>query len=432
MTPGRLFLSDVYDLAMKFEWEEEEKKRNLSPIQRFLVITLFKFMGGKDHCWPTQRKLSEATGLCIRQIKTVLKELDRIGVIERDKRQAMGRVHEYRFTKEFIQGEPKGAICAPSKGATCAPLKVQSMHPDGATCAPSRCNLMHSKVPHKQASHERAGAEYISNRSMNKSINQSGKNDGLMNKNKKISDKKKPASEEVDPLVWNEEEVSLMETENENFVPPPGAPPRLTPDRIKVLFGGPVPRPVNLLGDDPEGEILSSLIPPFKKGPEVLVKIIGFNPGISQVEWFEKALKEFYRKVIDRHWNKKASPPGTPFRNLFLQAGRSGLLYEYGFQPLSPEQVEAQRLEQERREEDAAEAARIKEEERHRLAEKDAALSKFVKRPPVRNYLDFKGIPRKLGAIRDHLREITARPNGPATVDAIEQFMREELRKEGY
>jgi hypothetical protein len=400
--PGRLYLSDVYDLAAGFRWEEEE--RGLSPNQRFVIVTLFKFMGGKDHCFPKQETLAKATGICIRQIKTVLKELVRIGVIERNRGQA-GWVYEYRFTKAFIQS---------TKGAIHAPLKVQPVHPQGATCAPTRCNLMHSKVPEKQASHGRAGAEYIKNRSKNKSVNQSG-TDGLTEK--EISDKK-PASEDVDPLAWND-----------GFAPRPGAPPRLTSEQINALFGGPGPRSVNLL-DCPEGDIhLSGLVDPFKKGPEV-IRVIGFDPDTPQAEWFEEALKEFYREVIDRHWNRKATSPGAPFRRLFYRAGRSGLLYEFGFRPLSPVQQEARRREEERQEEEAAEAARIREEERRRLAEREAKLKAFINRPVVRDYLSCMGIPPR--DYKNHLREIVARLNGRGTLTAVEQFMREKLQNDGF
>jgi hypothetical protein len=398
---------------------------------RLVLCALFGYLGKNNSCWPTQSMLAEDTGLCTKQVKRILGKLASKKIIRCTKRKRGKNTNEYQFvfaqsdqTKGDIDVPSKGNIDVPSKGDTGVPSK-------GTRVSPTKGTSRVRKNQEKQASSMQDGSLNISKYIRNKSVNQSGENDGLMTNTEEKTLREKPASGEVDPLVWNEEDVLPMKPENENFVPPPGAPSRLSPEQVKAIFRGPGPRPVDIL-DCPEGEFdLSRLVAPLKGLPEVF-EIIRFNPGISQVEWFEKALKEFYRKVIDRHWSKKATPPGIPFRRLFFKAGRSGLLYDFGFRPLSPEQQEERRREQERQEAQEREDARLREEERRRHAEKDAALRKFISLPTVRDYLDFMGIPRKLGIIRDHLREITARPNGPATADMIEQFMREELRKEGY
>ena len=432
MSPAtnRLFLSSVFKRA---------KELKLKPSQRLVLTALFKYLGRKDFCWPTQRMLAEDTGLCTRQIRRILEKLASVGVIERDKRRTTGRAcgnnaYEYRLALSQ-SSETKADISDQTKADICDSQSGHLKHSKADICDSQSGHLRHSKVPEKQASSERAGAEYISNISINQSINQSAKNDGLMT-DEKIKEKiprEKTASKDVDSLAWNEEDVSPMETENGNFEPPPGAPPRLTSEKIKGIFGGPAPRPVNLL-DCPERDIdLSGLVASFKKEVEVFLETIGFNPDIPQAEWFEKALKEFFEQVIKIHWNRKSKPPGAPFRRLFYRAGRSGLLYAYGFHPLNPEQQEERRRELERQEEEAAEAARIEEEERCRLAEKRAKFREFINRLIVRDYLSFMGFPpRDHGGIKDHLREIAARLNGRATLTAVEKFMREKLQKEGY
>jgi len=435
MSPAadRLFLSSVFERA---------KELNLSPSKRLVLCALFRYLGGKDFCFPSQQNLAEDTGICLRRVKEILTELAKDGVIEITRRRKTGRKHgnnanEYRLAKSAFLNKTKSALRDSQK--------CSIEQPKSALSDSQKCNIEHAKTQENQASCKRAGAEYVKGiYKENMSINQSGTDGMTDEKNKKISGKKpalkKPALDEIVLEVLPRGESKSRKAgflpwkaQINNFAPPPGAPPRLTSEQIKALFGGPVPRPVNLLGDCPEGEILASLVPPFKKGPEAFIEVIGFNPDIPQPEWFEKALKEFSELVFKIHWNWKSSPPGAPFRRLFYRAGRSGLLYDFGFRPLSPEQQEARRRELERQEEEAAEAARFREEERRRFAEKEAKLKEFIKRPVVRDYLSFLGFPPKdYAGIRDHLREIAARLNGRATLNAVEQFMREKLQNEGY
>jgi hypothetical protein len=416
--PGRLYLSAVFERA---------KEIKLSPSKRLLLCALFRYLGDRDFCFPSQKALAEDTGLSERTVRTLLKELEgQDNVIEISMRQTTGRKHgnhayEYRLTfpqKESQTGNLKqnqtGNLRQPNRKSTATKAEIH----DSQTG-----NSRHSKQPEKQASRERAGSEYVKNKSKNKSVNQSG-TDRLTDEKTSLSSKRKPAAKKKGDALVEGKGFALAEVTGECFAPPPGAPPRLTPKQIEALFGGPGPRPVNLL-DCPEEEFnLSALVAPFK-GQEV-IKTLGFNPDLPQSPWFEKSLKEFSKQVFDRHWSKKASPPRTPFHRLFCQAGRSGLLYEFGFRPLHPKELERQK-------EKAAKAARIREEEERREAKKEAKFKIFIRKPTVRSYFDFLGFPpRDYQSMRDHIREIASRFNGRATINAVENFMRETLQNEGY
>jgi biotin operon repressor len=425
--PARLYLSSVFERA---------KELNLAPSKRLVLVCLFRYLGDKDYCFPSQQSIAEDTGLTERTVRTLLKELAKNGVIEITTRQTTGRKHgnhtyEYRFKiphndnqtgnlKQNQTGNPR----QPNRKSTTTKAEIHDRQTG---------NLRHSKVPEKQASRGRAGTESVKGiYKENKSVNQSARNDGLTDeKGKKIS-AKKTASGKVDPPAWNDPHSSL-EAEFENFAPPPGAPPRLTSEQINAIFGGRGPQPLNL-PECSKGDVdLGTLVYPFRinrKAEEKISRIIGFNPDTPKPSWFEVALKEFAEKVFNACWNWDSKPPGVPFRRRFERAGRSGLLYEFGFRPLSPEQQEERRRDLERQEEKAAGDARLREEERRRLAKKEAEFKAFIRRSVVRNYLDFMGIPPR--DYKNHLREIAARLQGQATLTAVEQFMREKLQNEGY
>ena len=106
MSTGRLYLSSIFERA---------KELNLSPSKRLMLCDLFRYMGDKDYCYPSQQSIAKDTGLKVRQIRNLLKELaEKDKVIEITTRKTTGRKHgnhayEYRFTKTFIQGTPKAA-----------------------------------------------------------------------------------------------------------------------------------------------------------------------------------------------------------------------------------------------------------------------------------------------------------------------------------
>lgn len=64
--PGRFYLSTVLERA---------KGLNLSPSKRLILIVLLRYMGDKDYCFPSQQTISENTGISLRQVKALLKEL---------------------------------------------------------------------------------------------------------------------------------------------------------------------------------------------------------------------------------------------------------------------------------------------------------------------------------------------------------------------
>jgi hypothetical protein len=97
--PGRLYLSSVFERAKEFE---------LSPSERLVLVSLFRYLGGKDYCFPSQQSLAMDTGLSSQRVRTLLKELAEKGIIEIAMRQPTGRnhrnhAHEYRF--KFLQNE---------------------------------------------------------------------------------------------------------------------------------------------------------------------------------------------------------------------------------------------------------------------------------------------------------------------------------------
>ncbi|MCX5906417.1 MAG: helix-turn-helix domain-containing protein [Deltaproteobacteria bacterium] len=222
---GRLFLSEVYKGAKAFK---------LSVTQRFTAITLYKYMGDKDFCFPSQQSIAEDTALKVRQIRNILKALVGVGVIEIATRRTTGRKHgnhsyEYKFTRAFIQ-KSKAAISDQTKAAICDIPKRQSVTSKAAIGDTQSGNLRHSKVPQKQASRERAGAEYVRKESKKRSSNQSRK-DGLTDTFSN-SRKKTPADSSGLELsfdndnvqLWNEEEgifeaVALEGMEEESFAP---------------------------------------------------------------------------------------------------------------------------------------------------------------------------------------------------------------------
>jgi hypothetical protein len=280
------YLKEFLEWAAKIRYVAKRKEKSLSPSERLVLCALFAHLGQNDSCWPEERTLAGYSGLKVRQIRNLIKKLVSIGVIERYKRRTTGRTrgnnaYEYRFV--FAQAdqtkaatdcpfdETKAAISDQTKAAICDIPKRQSVTPKAAKSDTQSGNLRHAKVPEKQARRGLAGAEYIKNISENKSVNQSAKNDGLNDglNDVKNSDKK-PASEEVVSLAWDDPDSLLGEEVDAGFAPPPGAPgapPRLAPEQINALFGGPGPRPVNLL-NCPVGDFaLRDLTSPFKKGP---------------------------------------------------------------------------------------------------------------------------------------------------------------------
>ena len=92
--PGRLYLSSVFERA---------KELKLSPSKRLVLVSLFRYLGDKDYCFPSQQSIAEDTGLTERTVRTLLKELaGQDKVIEISMRQTTGRKHgnhanEYRF-----------------------------------------------------------------------------------------------------------------------------------------------------------------------------------------------------------------------------------------------------------------------------------------------------------------------------------------------
>jgi hypothetical protein len=128
------------------------------------------------------------------------------------------------------------------------------------------------------------------------SSNQSAGTDGLTNINNRTSIKK-PGSNMYglafsDPEDRYDPDFYLGEVVDEGFAPTSAAPPRITPEKIKAIFVGPVPRPINLLDFAKDEVDLGRLVAPFK-GPEAQ-EVMGFDLNISQAPWFEDAISVLF------------------------------------------------------------------------------------------------------------------------------------------
>jgi len=113
---------------------------------------------------------------------------------------------------------------------------------------------------------------------------------------------------------------------------------------LKRIYEGNVPPADNFLTVDIDCYGIYRFINPFRIDPRDLVKKFGCNLDIPLDDCFEKQLNDFIEEVLKNE--KKPANAATKF--LLKRMGRFGLLYRHGFNPKSPEQIEAERVEAEK------------------------------------------------------------------------------------
>lgn len=323
MSPGRLFLSSVFEKA---------KELKLKPSQRLVLTALFKYLGRKDFCWPTQRKLAEDTGLCLRQIRRILDDLANMGVIKRDKRLTTGRArgnnaYEYRFalSQSF---ETKGDISDQTKADICDSQSGHFEHTKADIRDSQSGHLRHSKVPKRQASRKRAGVEYIRGIDQrNISSTSSGREEDAII-NKQISKMQKQAEVKADGRGnsnGGKESVS-PKTKGEIVIPPPDP-----PDDLLLKIYGRVPPDIEFLSAPMKSVDLHPYLRPFKNEKELSKffskeEIRAMNtPGPMALE---AKCADFVKRVLEDHFVEEVR---GGIRVMAMRAVRSGFLNRCGF-----------------------------------------------------------------------------------------------------
>ena len=230
------------------------------------------------------------------------------------------------------------------------------------------------------------------------------------------------------------EDASISGTKENGFAPPPGAPPMASGNDVNRIYGNMVP-PACDLRDNYAKIDLEKYIRPFTgKGSDVKKR---FKKDLDKscADWFEGQLNDFADEVISLHWSKKASDkPGIGFKKSFCRAARAGVLYRCGFQPKTPEQLEAERLQWEKER-----LTREKEEERERMerkkqAAKNRKLIDLIAKQPVKEYLQLTGMissddsKPELGKVGTWLKEIV-KEQGTLSQDQLIWLCKQEARK---
>ncbi len=315
--PGRLFLSAVFERAKEF---------NLSPSKRLVLCALFRYLGDKDYCFPSQQSLAEDTGLTERTVRTLLKELaGKDKIIEITTRKTTGRKHgnhayEYRLIfpqKESQTGNLKqnqtGNLRTPKRKSAAIKPEIRNRQTG---------NLRHSKVPEKLTSHERTGAEYVRKRSKNRSSNQSG-DDALFLKtqDKKNSSRKRRTEKRS---CGYKEKVSPKNKRDSVIPPDPGD------DLLRRVYGI-IPPAKDLLAVKPGSVNLMHYLRPFQTQKEMKrlfseMEILVLDiPGPHALE---ARFSEFVDLICSSHFKGES---GEGFRVMALRACRGGFLNRCGF-----------------------------------------------------------------------------------------------------
>jgi len=185
-------------------------------------------------------------------------------------------------------------------------------------------------------------------------------------------------------------------------------------------------KPVNLLKTSDIS--LADIIAPFKNGHKVRIKIID---SVVFDQW-----KEFKLKVLSRHWNRHADPPGKGFHILFDSLLYSDLAGFFGFQPKSAGEIQAEASERKRRELEARKRRKIEEAEAQKEREQESRLKQFIYKKNVGEYFQERGLVEfvngyqckfNLGEIKSHIRQIMKK-NNITKMSELEEFCKKEYQ----
>jgi Helix-turn-helix domain len=77
-----------------------DELQSLSPAGYVVLLNLRLYADEQGHCWPSMRRLSEDTGLCLRAIQANIKKLSKNGFIKIETKKGRGgKRFEYQILK---------------------------------------------------------------------------------------------------------------------------------------------------------------------------------------------------------------------------------------------------------------------------------------------------------------------------------------------
>lgn len=119
------------------------KMRGLSPTEKLTLIALANYADENEQCWPSNRRLTEDTGLSERTVRDTIKALGARGLLTKTERLRPNGSRATDVVTLQLGGatvaphpETGGAALAPQEGATVAGGVGQPLPGGGATVAP--------------------------------------------------------------------------------------------------------------------------------------------------------------------------------------------------------------------------------------------------------------------------------------------------------
>jgi hypothetical protein len=113
-------------------------KTPLSPTDKLVMLALADICNDQGDAWPSNRLLTDRTGLCERAIQGSLSRLEKAGHLTRDMRSGRSTVYRLKAGTPAADAPPqqmRPAADAPHPRTTCTP-PPQQMHPTPAADAP--------------------------------------------------------------------------------------------------------------------------------------------------------------------------------------------------------------------------------------------------------------------------------------------------------
>jgi hypothetical protein len=132
------------------EWAAQQPVTR--PLDRAVLLAIADYHSPKRGCWPTIRKLCEATGYCERAVRYALRRLEASALIATEKRitkRGDQTSNVYRILRDFRNDRAPGKIAddsAPPPGTTCPtkfnqkpePVPPTPVEPGRAVAGPSQ------------------------------------------------------------------------------------------------------------------------------------------------------------------------------------------------------------------------------------------------------------------------------------------------------
>lgn len=333
---GLPYTSDILDLAIE---------HNFTTSERLLLILLRTKMNKQKTCWPSQIRLADEMGVSERQVRRLIKGMEILGVISVNKRKMNRKfgnyLNEYRFIFPWN----------PVKSLQSTRTRVSGVNPDICDTSTRTSETVNPDICDSQPGHGCPSNKQGIN-TKNKSVNQSEKND---DDHSQLNEKE--SAEKID------ERKLLMLEKNKSK--------ENVSQLLRKYYKSSIPERVDLSKSNSGKRYdLQKYISPFSGKKKDLVKDYGSDFSDSQKpDWWKSQFENFYKRVIEFHWDNDAGPPNGGFKTAFKRVCVSGVMQEFGFEPKSPEQL---KLEEEAERKRLAQIEKRKRKQEEKEAAKEA------------------------------------------------------------